>query len=457
MFLMKISGCIPDDFDPRDFQPIELDCNNFLSIVGHVTTILEELGTVSFLVEGFGDDRWPVDVGTDLCVVLEQLPDLWAWLSEDRKECFELDFFEQGMARKLVLVPSKGNLAAWGMPSYITADPWNPEVWVEVMSRDYLREQVRDLWAGFVAFAESVCLSIVRQQLLLSQDGDLCLNTAEEHTMESGEGGQTKEIASTGYDPQRFSRESGLLKAGGLVAPPVRISLIVDSDRFVFTTFASFDCPSCAVHTEAWRHKFIRRRSDILMDNQDVASSQFWVGVECVNCRTLILLDVWAFIDSSERVASVDSADIVFPLLQVALEPTFKYLPNEMNSLLRGTLEELDTEGSTVLAVLSLRSVLESILIRWESENHAEPTALRETPNNDSGSEPSLSERIKYFAAMNEHHPWLGYHGSKLSVLMRRLRDHGDNAFRVPLSNGVTREGCEPLMQTIGLISLLLS
>jgi hypothetical protein len=55
-------------------------------------------GAVSFEVGGFGQERWPVDVETDLAVAVEQLPGVLAAVSTEGKP-FELNFYEQGIER----------------------------------------------------------------------------------------------------------------------------------------------------------------------------------------------------------------------------------------------------------------------------------------------------------------------------------------------------------------------
>lgn len=59
-----------------------------------------------FIVSGFGQSPWPVDVGTDLPVFLEQLPE--AIKSVNSREPFQLDFYEQGIERTIIFTPFDG-------------------------------------------------------------------------------------------------------------------------------------------------------------------------------------------------------------------------------------------------------------------------------------------------------------------------------------------------------------
>ena len=61
---------------------------------------LSSTGKVRFFVGGFGQERWPVDVETDLAVALEQLPEVLAGLAAQGRS-FQLNFYEQGIERYL--------------------------------------------------------------------------------------------------------------------------------------------------------------------------------------------------------------------------------------------------------------------------------------------------------------------------------------------------------------------
>lgn len=84
---------------------------------------------VSFRVSGFGDDRWPVDVETDLAVMLEQLPTASSRLLA--RQPFELNFFEQGIERYLTGTPSD-EVVRFECVSMLPH--WSPSPPVEVVS-----------------------------------------------------------------------------------------------------------------------------------------------------------------------------------------------------------------------------------------------------------------------------------------------------------------------------------
>jgi hypothetical protein len=83
-------------FDPRydDIRKLLMD----------VCEQVEESGRGTFIVSGFGDDSWPVQVATDLPVLLEQLPS--AIVAVTQKSSFTINFYEQGIERILYFRPS---------------------------------------------------------------------------------------------------------------------------------------------------------------------------------------------------------------------------------------------------------------------------------------------------------------------------------------------------------------
>ena len=67
-------------------------------------------GHVDFLVSGFGDSHWPVDVRTDLPSFIEQIPKCKI-LAEAGRD-FSLNFYEQGVQRTVEFSRSSGAYTA---------------------------------------------------------------------------------------------------------------------------------------------------------------------------------------------------------------------------------------------------------------------------------------------------------------------------------------------------------
>ncbi len=92
---------------PTDLQAnYDPDFDNITVLLSDICDSLAETGQVVFRVSGFGQDRWPVDVGTDLVVVLEQLPRVWEALRTSSPT--DLDLYEQGIQRTLTFRRTNG-------------------------------------------------------------------------------------------------------------------------------------------------------------------------------------------------------------------------------------------------------------------------------------------------------------------------------------------------------------
>lgn len=91
------------DVPPSDLRECDPNIDSLTGLLADLCEGLADRDAVEFCVGGFGQERWPVDVVTDLPVVLEQLPMLAGALAEMREA--ELEFYEQGVERTLVFHP----------------------------------------------------------------------------------------------------------------------------------------------------------------------------------------------------------------------------------------------------------------------------------------------------------------------------------------------------------------
>jgi hypothetical protein len=105
--------------DPEMFQfSLEEDASQSLLLPSEEAEHASELGDVTdllqgicaafakadgivFKIEGFGQPSWPVDVSIDLEVFLEQFPGLVTWITDINASTYILDFYEQGLQRRL--------------------------------------------------------------------------------------------------------------------------------------------------------------------------------------------------------------------------------------------------------------------------------------------------------------------------------------------------------------------
>lgn len=104
---LKINHDVNIEFSQLDKEPnYSEEDDNVESIISDICYILQKMEISDFIVSGFGDNKWPVDVRTDLSVILSQVSDVLKAINYE--ENFDLDFFEQGIERYLSFV-NKGN------------------------------------------------------------------------------------------------------------------------------------------------------------------------------------------------------------------------------------------------------------------------------------------------------------------------------------------------------------
>ncbi len=100
MDLIQVGATPPEEPD----SAYEDDLHDVNAIIMDMCEALADTKSFVFRIGGFGEERWPVDVATDLSVVLEQLP--LALGATTRRLPFELDLYEQGIERRLEFVPT---------------------------------------------------------------------------------------------------------------------------------------------------------------------------------------------------------------------------------------------------------------------------------------------------------------------------------------------------------------
>ena len=128
---MRMEASFPSVLnEPLTIRTYDPELDDVRSILGDVCEWLEP--HAEFVVSGFGQDRWPTDVRTDLLVLLEQLPGALHTLASGAP--FEIDFYEQGIQRKVVFTPAEDAYLAKCL-SYGT---WEPNPAVERIERDSL-------------------------------------------------------------------------------------------------------------------------------------------------------------------------------------------------------------------------------------------------------------------------------------------------------------------------------
>lgn len=122
------------DVEKTAFPMVEFDpeLDDARSVIASICEMLDDAGTATFSVTGFGDDCWPVDVATDLVTLIEQLPEALAVLDR-RSGTFRIDFYEQGIER-LVFFECVDDVTKLRCQSRTTWEPSPAEI--EMLSSD---------------------------------------------------------------------------------------------------------------------------------------------------------------------------------------------------------------------------------------------------------------------------------------------------------------------------------
>ncbi|WP_157903136.1 hypothetical protein [Cupriavidus malaysiensis] len=142
---LRIKESSSSDFSVRPYDPNDDDVR---SILWDVCQAIGQRG--EFLVSGFGQDHWPVDVQTDLPVFLEQLPSAIMAVSEGMPT--EIEFYEQGIERSITLMLEGGVYVAACKSSMSTC--WQTNSISEEVDREELKEMllaVREVFMRFFA------------------------------------------------------------------------------------------------------------------------------------------------------------------------------------------------------------------------------------------------------------------------------------------------------------------
>lgn len=139
----------------------DLELDDSLGILACICEAFEISQSVSFVVGGFGQDDWPVDCRTDLCTVIEQVPDI---LVKTRAGIysFELDFYEQGIERKL-LFEEDMNLVKVTCSS---RTKWVPHPSSVFMEKTAVSKIIEEIYSNFLDCSTVICEGLVNNTLL---------------------------------------------------------------------------------------------------------------------------------------------------------------------------------------------------------------------------------------------------------------------------------------------------
>ena len=114
-----------------------------------------------FIVTGFGQDVWPVDVETDLPVFLEQLPSALRAVNEGMTA--DIDFYEQGIERTIVLEPACGRYLA----TCTSRTSWQPNPMIEEIASEKLEEMLLVAREAFMRALAEMAPELARHPWIL--------------------------------------------------------------------------------------------------------------------------------------------------------------------------------------------------------------------------------------------------------------------------------------------------
>ena len=135
---------------PLRVRSYDVELDTLISILSDLCELAQSRRGV-FRVGGFGQAHWPVDVRTDLCVVLEQLPEVLRAVRAGKSGV--LDFYEQGIQRRLTFVPAG---AEYEVTCAAFSRYWEPSPATERIGHVALERMLADVLNEFMNFLRRV-------------------------------------------------------------------------------------------------------------------------------------------------------------------------------------------------------------------------------------------------------------------------------------------------------------
>lgn len=157
--LEVIGNLVP--FPQLDREPdYDYQYDNYLSALIDLCDVLDETSIFKFQVSGFGQDRWPVDIRTDLLTILEQMPTILRSI-ECASYPFQLDFYEQGIERQLNFEEANTfiKISCYG------GTLWEPNPSVYFVKESDILIQLYNLRDSFVEAVKIVCPKLASSEL----------------------------------------------------------------------------------------------------------------------------------------------------------------------------------------------------------------------------------------------------------------------------------------------------
>lgn len=147
----------------EDLLNSELELDDVVVILISICEVFELSGVVSFVVSGFGQEKWPVDCRTDLATIIEQIPDILEKVSKGIFS-FQLDFYEQGIERQLVF-EEEGELVR---VTCMSRTNWIPNPNTILLDKVEVSTLFENFYNNFLEYSLVLCTDLVNNPLLES-------------------------------------------------------------------------------------------------------------------------------------------------------------------------------------------------------------------------------------------------------------------------------------------------
>ncbi|WP_407885991.1 hypothetical protein [Scytonema sp. NUACC26] len=150
-----------DELTLKDEVKLE-EVEDVREIFSRLCEELQNSNLVRFRVEGFGELPWPVDVLTDFLTVIEQVSDLLKFLDTPESSIGYLDFYEQGIQKRLVfnkeddLIKINCHGILINNQGGKLATSWGQDIEEEPIEKKSLKSMICQLIKTFVLIANEV-------------------------------------------------------------------------------------------------------------------------------------------------------------------------------------------------------------------------------------------------------------------------------------------------------------
>lgn len=139
-----------------------------MTILDEICDRLSDTNKIDFIINGFGEERWPVDVWCDLSVLLEQLPEAFENLRKSKYN-FEIDLYEQGIQRKLI-INGDTNLA---FIKCISETDWIPEPGKIEIENAKLFGMFKKFFDDFLMMSNKVCPVLCKEKVFVEWEKNI--------------------------------------------------------------------------------------------------------------------------------------------------------------------------------------------------------------------------------------------------------------------------------------------